>query len=386
MVARFYIITITYSFGNTRGNRLMAQPRVSGSSGAVLLLLLATLGLAPLSARADRVDARITATMTHERIPGMALLVMRHGQPVRVSTYGLANVEHGAPVRHDTMFQSGSLGKQFTAAALLLLAERQRLSLADRIGQYLPPGPAAWEPITVRQLLDHTSGIHDSEDDGGEVFDLRREYTDDEIIKIAQSYPLNFPPGTRWKYNNMGYILGGIIITRVAGVFYGDFLAREIFQPLGMRTARIISDTDIVPHRAAGYIRTAAGIRNQDFASASLNATADGSLYLSLDDWRAWVAAMDRGALLSAASWNALWARSRLSDGSLTEHGFCWDHVSVAGHEVLEFDGSWQGFRSAIERDPVSGLTVVLLANLAEADPVPLAREVLAEASGFGQR
>ncbi len=364
----------------------MAQPRVSGSSGAVLLLLLATLGLAPLSARADRVDARITATMTHERIPGMALLVMRHGQPVRVSTYGLANVEHGAPVRHDTMFQSGSLGKQFTAAALLLLAERQRLSLADRIGQYLPPGPAAWEPITVRQLLDHTSGIHDSEDDGGEVFDLRREYTDDEIIKIAQSYPLNFPPGTRWKYNNMGYILGGIIITRVAGVFYGDFLAREIFQPLGMRTARIISDTDIVPHRAAGYIRTAAGIRNQDFASASLNATADGSLYLSLDDWRAWVAAMDRGALLSAASWNALWARSRLSDGSLTEHGFCWDHVSVAGHEVLEFDGSWQGFRSAIERDPVSGLTVVLLANLAEADPVPLAREVLAEASGFGQR
>jgi hypothetical protein len=145
-----------------------------------------------------------------------------------------------------------------------------------------------------------------------------------------------------------------------------------------MRSARIISDTDIVPHRAAGYVRTAAGLRNQDFVSATLNATADGSLYLSLDDWSAWIAAMDRGALLSKSSWNALWERTRLSNGQLTDHGFCFDHVALAGHEVLEFDGSWQGFRSAIERDPASGLTVVLLENLAQAEPIPLAREALA--------
>jgi len=144
-----------------------------------------------------------------------------------------------------------------------------------------------------------------------------------------------------------------------------------------MRTARLISDSDIVPHRAAGYLRTAQGIRNQDFVSAALNATGDGSLYLSLDDWAAWIAAMDRGALLSAASWNALWERTILSDGRRTEHGFCFDHVDLAGQEVLEFDGSWQGFRSAIERDPAAALTVVVLENLAEAQPVPLARAVL---------
>jgi len=91
---------------------------------------------------------------------------------------------------------------------------------------------------------------------------------------------------------------------------------------------------------------------------------------------------MDRGALLSRESWNSLWSRTRLSGGELTEHGFCFDHVTIAGHEALEFDGSWQGFRSAIERDPARGVTVVVLENLAQADPIPLAREVLSLSAG----
>jgi len=328
-------------------------------------------------ARADEIDSLIRGAMRQERVPGMALLVMRSGKVVRLSTYGLANVEHQVLVKHDTVFQSGSLGKQFTATAVLLLQQRGQITLDDPVGKYLPPGPPEWAPMTVRELLDHTSGIHDSEEDGGEIFDLRREYSDAEMIGILQSYPLSYPPGSRWKYNNSGYILAGIIVTRVAGMFYGDFLIHDVFRPLGMRTARVISDTDIVPNRAAGYVRTPSGIRNQDFASAALNATADGSLYLSLDDWAAWIAAMDRGALLSPPSWGALWDRGTTRDGQRTEHGFCWDHVQLHGHEVIEFDGSWQGFRSSIERDPAKGVTVVLLANLAEAEPVPLARAVL---------
>ena len=117
-------------------------------------------------------------------------------------------------------------------------------------------------------------------------------------------------------------------------------------------TARLREAVIEASARAAGYVRTPSGLRNQDFVSATLNATGDGSLYMSLDDWSAWIAAMDRRALLSKASWNALWERTRLSDGQLTEHGFCFDHVAIEGHEVLEFDGSWQGFLSAIERDP----------------------------------
>ncbi len=329
---------------------------------------------------ADEVDTLFRAALTRERVPGAALLVVRDAQVRRVSTYGMANLEHDVPVRHDTMFQSGSLGKQFTAAAVLLLQERGRLSLNDPVGKYLGTVPQSWRPITLRELLDHTAGLHDTEEDGGEIFELRREYSDEEIVRTLESYPLNYPPGTRWKYSNSGYVLAGIVVTRVTGRFYGEFLASEIFRPLGMRTARIISDRDIVKHRAAGYVRTPEGVRNQDFASAALNATADGSLYLSVDDWAAWIAAMDRQRLLSAASWNALWARTRLKDGTLAEHGLCFDPVTVAGRPALEFDGSWQGFRTAIERDPATRTTVVVLLNLADADPLPLARAALAHA------
>jgi len=362
---------------STRGG--LGRRRSTVSHCAAVLSLLAAL---PCSAGPDAMDRLVSAAMEREHVPGVAVLVMRAGKVLRTSTYGLANVEHDVPVRRDTMFQTGSLGKQFTAAAVLILAERGKLTLEDPISKYLPPGPPAWAPITVRHLLDHTSGIHDSEEDG-EVFDLRREYSDEEIIKVAYSYPLDFAPGARWKYNNMGYVLAGIIVTRLTGAPYGEFLHNEIFRPLGLRTARVISDNDIVAHRAAGYVRTSAGIRNQDFVSASLNATADGSLYLSLDDWSAWIEAMDRGALLSRASWNALWERGTLADGQRTDHGFCFDHVTLAVREVLEFDGSWQGFRSAIERDPVHGFTVVVLENLAQAEPVPLARAVLAQVTGL---
>jgi len=344
-------------------------------------LVLLLLALLAAGARADAIDRLVAKAQAQQRIPGIALIVVRDGKVIRVGCYGVANLEHAVPVKRTTVFQSGSLGKQFTAAAVLLLAERGRLSLEDPVRRYLPEAPAAWEPITIRELLDHTSGIRDSED-GGEVFELRREYTDEEIVQIAQSFPLDFAPGSRYKYNNTGYILAGIIVTRVAGVFYGDFLAREFFKPLRMRSARIISDTDIVANRAAGYLRTPTGVRNQDFVSAALNATADGSLYLSLDDWAAWIAGLDRGAILAPASYDLLWGRGTSAGGPTAGHGFGWDSATLDGRPVLEFDGSWQGFRSAIERDPARRLTVVVLANLAEAVPEAIAREVLRQVAG----
>ena len=369
----------------TRPSAWPPRPRPYSPSMGLRALPLLLLALTAFGARADAIDRLVSATQVRERIPGIALLIVRDGRVVRVGCYGVANLEHAVPVKRTTVFQSGSLGKQFTAAAVLLLAERDKLSLDDGVRRYLPEAPPEWEAITIRELLDHTSGIRDSED-GGEVFELRREYTDAEIVGIAKSYPLDFPPGSRFKYNNMGYILAGIIVTRVSGVFYGDFIAREFFRPLGMRTARIISDTDIVPNRAAGYVRTPTAVRNQDFVSAALNATADGSLYLSLEDWARWIAGLDRRALLSSASYELLWGTGKPSDGPSAGHGFGWDNATLDGHPVLEFDGSWQGFRSAIERDPAQSLTVVVLANLAEAVPEAIARDVLREVAGYSSQ
>jgi D-alanyl-D-alanine carboxypeptidase len=327
--------------------------------------------------KADAVDRYVLAVMAREHIPGVAVLVMRHGKVLKRRGYGQANVEHGVKVTPATLFQSGSLGKQFTSAAVLLLQEDGKLALDDPVERYLGPGPTEWQAMTIRRLLDHTNGLAEPEEGG--VFDLRRDYSDEEIVTIAHALPLHFPIGSQWKYNDLGYDLAGIIVTRVAGLFYGDFLRERVFAPLGMRTARIISDTDIVMHRAAGYVTGADGtLNNQAWVSASMNATADGSLYLSLDDWLAWNRALDRGALLSPASYAVWWGRGRLANGEPFDHGLGWDLVTIHGHAGVEFDGSWQGFRTAIGRYEDEALAIVVLCNLAEAVPERMLREIAA--------
>src|SRR3989441_509291 len=151
---------------------------------------------------------------------------------------------------------------------------------------FVPPGgPTTWRGIPTRPLLTHPSGIADYPDS---TLDARRDYTEDELVKLAANRPLEFAPGDRWSYSNTGYVLLGIIIHRVTGVFYGDFLKDHVFRPLGMRTTRIISEADIIPNRAAGYHLVNDTLKNQDWVSPSLNTTADGALYFSVRDLAQW--------------------------------------------------------------------------------------------------
>ena len=219
----------------------------------VLLLLVA---LAPGVARAqdnfsDRVDAYVASEMAREHVPGVSIAVVKAGQIVLAKGYGLANVEHQVPVKTDTVFQSGSVGKQFTAAAVMMLVEQGRLSLDDRIATHFPEAPPRWQGITVRHLLTHTAGTTDYPDG----FDFRRDYTERALIKRAAAIPLAFTPGSKWAYSNLGYVILGALIRRVTGTFYGEFLQEKIFRPLEMSTARIISEADIVSNRAAGCRR-----------------------------------------------------------------------------------------------------------------------------------
>ena len=214
------------------------------------LTLLALLILASLASAQspDPVDAYVQAEMQKRHIPGLALLVIRDGQPIKQQGYGLANVELQVPVKPESIFQSGSMGKQFTATAVMMLVEEGKLSLDDPLTKFFPEAPAAWKNVKVRHLLSHTGGFTDYPD----KFDFRRDYTEDDLLKIVEALPLSFPPGSKWAYSNLGYLTLGILIHRVTGQFYGDFLHYRIFQPLGMQT-RIISEADIIPNRAAGY-------------------------------------------------------------------------------------------------------------------------------------
>ena len=169
------------------------------------------------------------------------MLVSRRGRIIRAQGYGLANVELQVPVKPETIFQSGSVGKQFTATAVMMLVEEGKIGLGDPLTKYFPDAPPSWKKVTIRELLSHTAGFTDYP----KSFDMRRDYTEAEQLKIVESIPLAFAPGTSWSYSNLGFLTIGILIHKVTGEFYGDFLQEHIFQPLDMQTTRIISEADV---------------------------------------------------------------------------------------------------------------------------------------------
>jgi CubicO group peptidase (beta-lactamase class C family) len=205
----------------------------------------------------DKIDAFVLGDMKKGNVPGVALGIVKKGKVMAAKGYGFANVEHHVRVTPETIFQSSSVGKQFTAVAVMLQVEDGKLALDDSITKYFTDAPPSWRPITVRHLLTHTSGLPEYWDGllngGAEPFDSRRDYSEEFLRQAFYGLPLEFEPGSRWHYSNTGYALLGFLIHRVSGRFYGDVLKERVFGPLGMRTARIISEEDIVPYRAAGY-------------------------------------------------------------------------------------------------------------------------------------
>ena len=312
--------------------------------------------------------------MQKQHIPGLSLLVSRDGNPIRAQGYGLANVELQVPVKPETVFQSGSLGKQFTATAVMMLVEENKIGLEDPLTKFFPDAPAAWKQVTVRELLSHTAGFTDYPKD----FNFRKDYTEDEVLKIVEGIPLAYPAGTKWSYSNLGYATLGILIHKVTGKFYGDFLQERIFKPLDMSTTRIISEADIIPNRAAGYRLVKGELKNQEWVAPMINTTADGSLYFSINDLAKWDAALYTEKLLKRSSLDQMWTVAKLKNGQPNSghYGYGWSIETKDGHRVIGHGGSWQGFKTHISRYVDDKLTVVLLINQADAEPGPITDRV----------
>jgi CubicO group peptidase (beta-lactamase class C family) len=304
----------------------------------------------------------------------VSLAVLRHGKIILLKSYGLANVEHEVPVKPETVFESGSIGKQFTAAAVMILAQENKLSLDDKISKYFPDAPASWKDITVWNLLTHTSGLGDYPAD----IDLKRDYTEDEYFASFKKAPLDFAPGSSWNYSNVGYVTLGMLIRKVTGKFYGDFLQERILKPLGMNSARIISEADIVPNRAAGYRLVQGELKNQDWVSPSTNSTADGSLYFSILDLAKWDAALYTDTPLTQSSRSKIWTPARLNDGRTKDYGFGWHLGQYHGRRLAFHGGAWQGFKTFIIRFLDTELTIIFLANSWETRDFKLARGLAA--------
>jgi CubicO group peptidase (beta-lactamase class C family) len=337
-----------------------------------LVLLYAAMAATAL-AQADKVDEYIKSEIEKRKIPGLSLAVVKNGEVIKAQGYGLANIELKVPATADTIYQSGSVGKQFTSAAVMLLVEEGKINLDDRISKYLDPTPEIWKEITVRHLLTHTSGIKNY---GEKDINYRQDYTDEELIKVAASFPLDFQPGEKWSYSNTGYILLGYVIKKASGKFYGDYLKERVFAPLGMTTARVINEEDIIPNRAAGYRLAKGDIKNQRYVSPSLNTTADGSLYLTVLDMAKWDAALYSEKLLKRASIDQIWTPVKLNGGKIHPYGFGWAIGEANKHKLIEHGGAWQGFTTHISRYVDDKLTVIVLTNLANGNPGGIAHKV----------
>ena len=240
----------------------------------ILILSFSNLMMSQDAATAAKVDEVVRYEMEKRQTPGVAVAVVKDGRVVLAKGYGLANVELQVPVKTETVFQIASVTKQFTAAAIMMLVESGKLTLDDKVGKYITNAPASWSGITIRHLLTHTSGLTDYPDG----FDYRHDYTEDELIKAIESVPLAFQPGEKWEYSNAGYVTLGVVVRKVTGKFWGDFLQENIFKPLGMTTARVISEASIIPNRSSGYFIYDGRLINQQWVSPTLNRTADGSL------------------------------------------------------------------------------------------------------------
>lgn len=320
-----------------------------------------------------RIDSLVRAEMATQRIPGVAVAIVLRDSVHLAAGWGYANVEHQVPVSDRTIFQSGSVGKQFTAAATLALVDDGRLRLDDPLLRWIPDAGRQWRDVTIRHLLSHTSGIPTYSED---LINYRQDYSEADLVRLVRTLRPDFAPGERFSYSNTGFILLGIIVRAVSGEFYGDFLRARVWQPLGMPTARVISELDIVPHRAAGYTLDGDSLRNQSWVSPVLNTTADGSLYLSLRDYIAWDRGIRRGAVLSDSSWRVSFTRAPMRDGRTAPYGFGWFVDSAGGAAYHHHGGSWQGFQVFFGRYAKHDLSIVVLTNLAQGDPQRISEQI----------
>lgn len=337
-------------------------------------LSLATIFLASLPARADQVDDYVRDQMAKRRIPAVVVKVVQAGQDVKTSAYGLANLELGVPVTTNSVFEIGSVTKQFTATCILLLAQDGKLSVDDLIAKHLPRVPETWSNVTIRHLLTHTSGIKSYT--GLDGFALTRHLTQTQFIAAIGQRPPEFQPGESWKYSNTGYSLLGHIIENTSGMSYWQFLRERILIPLGMNSTTDRNPSVIITNRVTGYEQTNRLHINRDYDVTDVFSA--GAIVSTVGDLAKWNLALETETVLSAASKSTAWSPQKLTSGKVTTYGFGWYVDTAAGRRVIGHGGQTSGFSASVQRFPDDQLFVIVLTNTDESLATSLARSVAA--------
>ena len=341
------------------------------------VLLATALMAAPASAMAAQApcsapdfaklaDAAVAPFTEADSFSGTVLVAV-DGKPVFRKAYGLANREWNIANTPDAKFRIGSITKQFTATAILQLAEQGRLSIDDPVSKYYPAAPAAWSKITIRHLLTHTSGIPTYTALPG-FFDrqARMPFKPEELVKLTQDKPLDFEPGSQYAYDNSGYVLLGVIVEKASGQPYAKYLQDHIFGPLGMHDTGFDSNQAIIARHASGYNVGPNGAVNAAFLDMSVPFSA-GSLYSTVDDLLIWDQALYAAKPLKAESLKAMFTDYGHKYGFGFQIDSKWDHPRIA------HGGGINGFITEFERYPQDRLTVVVLSNIENPAPNTIA-------------
>lgn len=325
------------------------------------------------SAKADAIDNYIQSRIRSLHIPGLSLAIVRNGQIIKARGYGFADLQLNVPATDATVYELGSVTKQFTAAAIMMLVEEGKVSLDNSITKYFPDAPAAWQHITIRHLLTHTSGIQNHVAVPGYLgafrTNLMLETTParDELLKMFFQLPLEFEPGETWAYDNTGYYLLGIIIETASGKSYWQFLDERIFRPLGMNATRNTDPKLLLPHRASGYEWVSDHFENRPVLLPSIAFSA-GSLLSTVEDLAKWDAALYTEKLLKRSTLEQMWTSTNTRDDMTApfSYGFGWFVESYHGHRLVEHAGGTPGFSTVIYRFIDDRFTVIILTNRAD--------------------
>jgi D-alanyl-D-alanine carboxypeptidase len=347
-------------------------------------------GAAPPSAgspaRADGVDEYIEAYLREQHVPGLSLAVVQAGKVVKSKGYGSANLELNVRATPDSVYQLQSITKSFVACGIMLLAEDGKLALDDRITTYLSGVPQAWSGVTVRHMLAHTSGIPNFVSDQGSGNEIvafaQRASSSEEIIGWAAARPLKFAPGEGRRYSSTGYHLLGLIIEKVSGKPWGQFLHERVFAPLGMTGTRAQNTLDIIPNRASGYINFGS-LKNGLWMTPAIMESAAGGLLSTVQDMARWAIALEAGAIVKPSTLAQMAEPIKLNNGSVVQgddggrYGMGWELQTYQGRRVMWHGGDHvTGFTTNFSRFTDDKLAVIVLANLMPLDIGAITRRV----------
>ncbi len=304
-----------------------------------------------------------------------SVLVAKDGKTLLSKGYGSANLEWSIPDSPSTKFRLGSITKQFTAASFFLLQERGKLNVDDPVKKYMADAPAAWDKITIYNLLTHTSGIPSFTSFPDYESTEAVATTPEKLVARFRDKPLNFQPGEKWEYSNSGYVLLGYLLEKVSGQRYKDFVQENIFKLLGMNDSGYDSNAEIILHRASGYAPSPKGPENAGYVDMSIPFSA-GALYSTTEDLLRWEQGLFGGKLLSAAS------LKKMTTPFKNDYACGLGVQTKNGHTVIDHGGGIEGFNTHMAYYPDDKLTVIVLANLNGGAPSDIATKVAAVVHG----